>query len=507
MREPLPELPLRLSLRILIRVSLALAVAALPLHTAARAQSAPSQFDRIAAALLGDTPLERDLHNLTDRIGGRATGSAANLRSVDWAVERFRSAGVKVTKEPFQMPNRWLERSASAAIKGSGVAFSPRIAAMPFSVATSPAGVTAPFIDGGRGSVDDFKRLGASARGAFLLIEQDELKDINGLFAEYALTAEIEPRAFAAGVAGVVYVGSRANSLLYRHNVANGSKNTRPMMVMERDGGLRALRLLRDGTELTLTATLDLDTGGPYESFNVVGEIPGSTKADEIVLIGAHLDSWDLGDGSLDNGANAVMLIDIARQFQKLEVRPTRTIRFVMWNGEEQGMEGSFGYARGHATELDKHVMATSFDIGCGRVQGFFTGGRPELVPLVEQAIAPVAGLGPFKQTDAPLVGTDNFDFMLHGIANIVADQESATYGPNYHARSDTYEKCDTRVLRQNAIVAASLVYGFATMPQVPPRQTRAQVEAIMKATDLAQQMKAMGVWDGWADGTRGRKP
>jgi hypothetical protein len=473
----------------------------------AHAQAAPNPFDRLATALLGATPLERDLHDLTDRIGGRATGSAANLRAVDWAVDRFRSAGVKVTKEPFQMPSRWLERSASVVVNGAGVMFSPRIAAMPFSVATSASGMTASLLDGGRGSADDFTRLGTSARGAFVLIEQDELKDINGLFAEYALTAEIEPRAFAAGVAGVVYVGSRANSLLYRHNVANGTKNTRPMMVMERDGGLRALRLLRDGTTLSLTAKLDLDIGGPYESFNVVGEIPGTTKANEIVLIGAHLDSWDLGDGSLDNGANAVMLIDIARQFQKLGIRPARTIRFVMWNGEEQGMEGSFGYARSHAAELDHHVMATSFDIGCGRVQGFYTGARPELVPLVEQAIAPVAGLGPFKQTDAPLVGTDNFDFMLHGIANIVADQESATYGPNYHARSDTYEKCDTRVLRQNSIVAAALVYGFATTPTALPRQTRAQIEAIMKATDLSQQMKAMGVWDGWADGTRGRKP
>ena len=464
-------------------------------------------FDRLAAALLGDTPLERDLHDLTDRIGGRATGSAANARAVDWAVERLRAAGVRVQKESFQMPHRWLERAASATVSGAGVDFSPRIAGMPFSTATPAAGVTTALVDAGRGTADDFARLGARARGVFVLVEQDELKDLNGLFAEYALTAEIEPRAFAAGVAGVAYVGSRANSLLYRHNVAIGAENTRPMLVMEREGALRALRLLRSGTSLSITVRLDLDTGGAYESWNVVGEIPGTTKADEIVLIGAHLDSWDLGDGSLDNGANAVMLIDVARQFQRLGVRPARTIRFVLWNGEEQGMEGSFGYARSHAAELDKHVMAASFDIGCGRVQGFFTGGRPELGPLVDKAIAPVKGLGPFRQTDAPLVGTDNFDFMLHGVANLVADQESATYGPNYHARSDTFEKCDTRVLRQNSIVAAALVYGFATMPEALPRQTRAQVEAIMKATDLAQQMKAMGVWAGWAAGTRGRKP
>lgn len=485
-----------------IFAALVVAVAPVPLH----AQSSDTQLDRLMTALLGATPLQSDLHELTDRIGGRATGSAPNLRSVEWALERFREAGIKAQKESFQMPSRWLERSASATIDGAGVSFSPRVASMPFSVATPSGGLTARLVDGGRGSAADFAKLGARARGAYVLIEQDELKDIDGLFAEYALTAQIEPRAFDAGVTGLVYVGSRANSLLYRHNVSIGAKNTRPMMVMEREAGLRALRLLRDGTTLSLTARLDLDVAGPYESYNVIGEIPGTTKANEIVLIGAHLDSWDLGDGALDNGANVVMLLDVARQFQRLGVHPARTIRFAMWNGEEQGMEGSFGYARSHAAELDRHVMVTAFDIGCGRVQGFFTGGRPALVPLVEKAIAPVAGLGPFKQSDVPLVGTDNFDFMLHGIANIVADQESATYGPNYHAHSDTFEKCDTRVLRQNAVVAAALVYGFATMPEALTRQTRAEIDAIMKKTDLADQMKSMGVWDGWANGTRGRQ-
>lgn len=485
-----------------IFAALVLALLPAPLH----AQTSDAQLDRLMTALMGATPLESNLHDLTDRIGGRATGSPANLRSVQWALDQFHAAGVKAQKESFQMPSRWLERSATATITGAGVEFSPRIAAMPFSTPTPSAGVTAALIDGGRGSAADFAKLGAKARGAYVLIEQDELKDLDGLFAEYALTAQIEPRAFDAGVAGVVYVGSRANSLLYRHNVSVGIKNTRPMMVVEREAGLRALRLLRDGTALSLTARLDLDVGGPYESFNVIGEIPGTTKADEIVLIGAHLDSWDLGDGALDNGVNVVMLLDVARQFQRLGIHPARTIRFALWNGEEQGMEGSFGYARSHGGELDRHVLATAFDIGCGRVQGFFTGARPELVPLVVKAIAPVDGLGPFKETDVPLVGTDNFDFMLHGVANLIADQESATYGPNYHAHSDTFEKCDTRVLRQNAIVAAALVYGFATMPDAIRRQTRAEVDAIMKRTDLADQMKSMGVWDGWANGTRGRQ-
>ena len=376
---------------------------------------------------------------------------------------------------------------------------------MPFSAATSQDGMTAPLIDGGRGSAADFAKLGTKARGAFVLIEQDELKDVDGLFAEYNLTAEIEPRAFDAGVAGLVYIGSRASAILYRHNVSVGAKNTRPMMVIERDGGLRALRLLHDGTPLTLTARLNLDVGGPYESYNVIGEIPGAAKPDEIVIVGAHLDAWDLGDGALDNGANVAMLIDVARQFKRLGIRPQRTIRFALWNGEEQGMEGSFGYARSHDGELDHHVMAASFDIGCGRINGFFTGGRPALVPLVEKAIKPVEGFGPFTQTDVPIVGTDNFDFMLQGVANIVANQEAATYGPNYHARSDTYDKCDTRIVRQNAVVAAALAYGFATMPEALPRQSAVEIANLVKTTDLVAQMKSLGVLDGWEKGTRGR--
>src|SRR4029078_9366767 len=124
----------------------------------------------------------------------------------------------------------------------------------------------------------------------------------------------------------------------------------------------RVLRLLRSGKRLTLTAVLDLQSGPAYQSYNVIGEIRGRSKPDEIVLIGAHFDSWDLGEGALDNGANAMMVLDIARQIKRLGIRPVRTIRFALWSGEEQGMYGSLGYTRTHAAELDKHVMTTSVD-------------------------------------------------------------------------------------------------------------------------------------------------
>jgi carboxypeptidase Q len=460
---------------------------------------------RLVGALAGDTPLLRDLQSLADGIGGRATGSTANTRAVAWALARFREAGVDARAEPFTMPVRWLERSATATVRGEGVEFHAAVAAMPFSAPTPAGGATAPLLDVGYGKKEDFERLGASVRGAFLLVQQDELRDVDGLFREYGESAEIEQRAFAAGVAGVAYMGSRPYNTLYRHNVSIGAANTRPMVVMEHDAAEKALRLLRGGASLTLTERIDIDGGGAYQAQNVIGEIRGATRPDEVVVIGAHLDSWDLGDGALDNGANVALVIDVARQMKRLGLRPTRTIRFALWNGEEQGMIGSFGYTKTHAAELDRHVMAGSIDIGCGRINGFFTGGRPEILPAVARSLEAVSGLGPFTQVDAPIVGTDNFDFMLHGVANLVANQEPALYGQNYHAHSDVFVKCDPQQLRLNAMITAAVVYGFATMDVTWNRQTRADVEGLMKRTDLEQQMRMFNVWDEWAAGTRGR--
>ncbi len=463
--------------------------------------------ERLIGALLGDTPLVSDLETLTDEIGGRATGSEANLRASEWALGRFREAGVAARREAFTMPGLWLERSATAAVRGEGIEFRPRIAALPFSTGTGPAGVTLPLVDAGRGADSDFTRLGGAARGAFVLIETDELRDLDGLFREYGEAVGIERRAFQAGARGLVYMSSRPNDLLARHNASPGLQTTHPLLMMERDAAARALRLLRAGKRLSLTAVLDLQTGPAYQSYNVIGEIRGRSKPEEIVLIGAHLDSWDLGTGALDNGANAMMVLDIARQIQRLGLAPERTIRFALWSGEEQGLIGSFGYTLAHRDELDRTVMASAYDIGTGRITGYFTGGRTDLLAVLTRALEPVAGLGPFTSINTPIVGTDNYDFMMQGVANLVANQESANYGPNYHARSDEFGRADLRQLRLNAAIAAAVTWGFATTDAVLPRWTARQVDSLVRHTDLSDQMKSFGVWDDWVAGTRGLRP
>jgi hypothetical protein len=118
-----------------------------------------------------------------------------------------------------------------------------------------------------------------------------------------------------------------------------------------------------------------------------------------------------------------------------------------------------------------------------------------------------VNGLGPFVNIEAPIVGTDNYDFMMEGVSNLVGNQESANYGPNYHSRSDTFERVDQRQLRLNGAVAAAVTWGFANLPLDLPRRSRADLERLIEKTDLRDQMWMMGVWEDWEAGRRGRKP
>lgn len=190
------------------------------------------------------------------------------------------------------------------------MSFDARAVAMPFTPPTPAGGLRAPLLDGGTGSEADFTRLGSRVRGAFVLVETVELTDVQGLFREYADARAIDDLARQGGARGVVVMASRPGAVLYRHFPSAGFDNTLTQVILEREAAERALRLLRAGRELTLDVDVDAETGGPYASHNVIGEIEGEERPDEIVLIAAHLDSWDLGTGGLDNGCNVVMLID-----------------------------------------------------------------------------------------------------------------------------------------------------------------------------------------------------
>ena len=465
-------------------------------------------YQKLSKIIENDDQVAKDLAYLCDFIGGRPTGSEANLASVDWTYGKFQEYGVSVSKQAFEMPGFWLEQSSKAKITGD-LNFTPRVTALTFSTRSNMY-KTYPLLDGGRGEKEDFSRLGTRSEGAVIFIETDELVNIDGLFKEYSDAAKIEALAYKAGVAGVVYMSSRPKKLMYRHNASRAYDNTLPMLVMAREDGKRCLRALRrnDTSQLFIQMDIKVKNRGDQTSYNVISEIRGSEKPDEVVVIGSHLDSWGMGTGANDNGCNVVMMMTIAKHFVQLGITPKRTIRLVLWNGEEQGFYGSMAYTKQYENTMDDHVMALSVDIGSGAINGFFTGGRPDVLQATDQIVNKFNDLGPFINIDVPLVGTDNFDFMMMGVPNLVANHEEYNYALNYHAESDTYDKVDIVQLKKNTVIVAALTLEYANDLSIKlKRQTRSEIETLIINTDLEDQMRAMmNVWDEWTTGIRGRQ-
>jgi hypothetical protein len=164
---------------------------------------------------------------------------------------------------------------------------------------------------------------------------------------------------------------------------------------------------------------------------------------------------------------------------------------------------------RTHRAEMPRHIAVVIHDIGDGKVVGYFTNGRPDLDARVKTILAPVASWGADGVDEEAILGTDNFDFLLEGVPNLVANQETDRYLADYHAESDTFDKVDLESARKNAAVAAVAVLGIANSPTIlAPRQTRAEVEKILldPRWKLAEQMKAYDLWKQWESGERGRE-
>jgi carboxypeptidase Q len=497
------------SQRSLLTLAIICGLAVLSLRTDARPPQSPAPevgsqantAELLAGREQGPTPLLGDLRELCDTIGGRPTGSKACDRAVDWAVARFRAAGVVSTwTERYTIPRSWVGGADHAECLAP-VEFPIRVVAGPFTAPT-PGGraLEAPLVNAGNGSADSFARLGEKARGAIALVLSPEMKTESNLFAEYGRDAPMFAAAKRAGVAALLVQSAQPRVLLYRHPMGFSI----PAAIVARVHAERLVRLSERG-EVRVRLELPSRVGGAYESRNVVAEIRGRERPEEIVLIGAHLDSWDLGTGAEDNGVNAATVIDIARSFRALGLVPRRTVRFVLFTGEEQGMLGSKAYVLQHAAEIGRHVAMITYDTGSGHTSGFYLNGREDLRRVVDQALAAVPGLGTPEDSLEAIDGTDNFDFLLSGVPNLIAKQEWAPYLPNYHAESDVYEAVNQHEAKNNAAMAAVLVWGLAESPGRPaPRQTHAEVEKLVHDAKLDEQMKSSGQWDDWMAGRRG---
>jgi carboxypeptidase Q len=464
---------------------------------------------KILPIIMGPSPMEENLRRLTDEIGGRVTGSPEMAKAVEWGVGAFRAAGVEVHTEKYTLPATWGEGDTRLELLGS-VKFPVRLKAVGWSPATPAGGIEANIIDAGYGTADDFATAGASFKGMILLVHSDIGTTWADLDKESFRAPGIIDRAVKQGAAAILWIGARERLLLYRHtNSLAGEIDKLPQAILAREDGLRLARTL-DAYPGKVRVRVDIPNkiGGPVEQSNVVGEIRGYEKPDEVVILGAHLDSWELGTGALDNGCNAALVIEAARAIKATGLLPRRTIRFVLFSGEEQGTIGSFEYVKAHRAELDKIRAMITFDNGIGRVTGYSLGGRRELEAGVREVLKPLESWGANNHTYDVSLGTDNFDFMLEGVPTLVANQEEANYLPNFHAASDTLDKVDMRELKLHTVLAALTAWGIADRVEpLGKRLSRAELDVLVKETGLDQQLRALGYWDAWQTGARGRKP
>ncbi len=463
---------------------------------------------KIIASALGASPLADNLRRLTDEIGGRLPGSQPMTRAVAWAVSGFHDAGVdEVHTEKFTIPFTWSEGNSRLEVL-SGAAFAVHLVSVGWSPATPASGLEANVVDVGMGDERDFARVGETARGAILLVHTDVMHTMESLRQQQEHDPGVVLRATSAGADAILWMGDREGLLLYRQvNGMDGALEKLPQAIVAREDAERLARNLATGQKLRVRLDLPNKIGGPSEQENVVAEIRGREKPDEFVVLGAHLDSWDLGTGALDAGCNAALVIETARDIRQTGLRPRRSIRFVLFGANEQGLAGSRAYVLAHRAELDHAIAAIAFNEGSGRISGFSLGGRNDIEAGVQASLEPLSSWGISQNTDDAFVGADNFDFLLEGVPNLVANQQDASYVADYHAASDTYDKVDLVNTKLNTAVAGLLAFSIAEhSAPLGRRLSRVEVETLLKQTKLDEQMKTEGLWHSWDSGERGRQ-
>ncbi len=464
--------------------------------------------DRLIAEALKPSALETNLRRLSDEIGGRVPGTPAYQRAVDWGVAAFHDAGAdSVHTEELGIQHSWAEGATEmTASLYSGTTFPVHAVSVAWAPALSAA-THVPIVDVGDGSAAEFAKVGDLA-GRIVLVHSKVLANWDDLFGEY----ERAPRIIALAVKGkakaIAFIATREHGILYRHtNSAAGEIDLLPQVVVAREDGERIARLLASAVPVWANLSIPNKIGGAIKSWNVVAEIRGSEKPDEFVVLGAHLDSWELGTGALDNGCNSALVIDALRAIKASGLKPRRSIRFILFSGEEEGEIGSRAYATAHRNELDKAAGVVVFDAGTGKTTTFSTGGRKDVLAAAQAMLTPLEQFGLTKAVATAESGTDHFDFMLEGVPTFVADQEEANYLENYHATTDTFDKVDFAQLKKNVAEAAALSFELANAADpIGPRLNRAQVEQMLHETHLDQELKDMGMWDEWANGKRGRE-
>jgi carboxypeptidase Q len=446
----------------------------------------------------------KNLQYLSDVIGPRLTGSAAIRRANDWTAERFRAYGLTAAIEPWNFGVTWKRGVTTARLLAP---FQRAVTAQSWAWTAGTRGkpIAGPVVMVNVSSPESLAVYKARMKGAWVITGQPaNIWNPDGPPMTAADSAErrarqnqprvpldtsaaavAQRRQFAfdvpymlkqAGALGRLTDGSKEQGLM---NMSGSPYAVSPLpnLVIAHEDFAQLARLIQNGVTPRFEAAVTNTVGtNPVQQFNTVAEIRGTEKPGQVVILGAHLDSWDLGTGTTDNGTGSMVVLEAARAIAQSGLKPKRTIRFILFSGEEQGLLGSAAYAARHAATADSIQAVLVIDNGTGMITGQALQGRNQDEQLWKDLLAPVASLGAKNVRQANKGGTDHLSFIPYGVPGWNFDQEGRGYGHTHHSQVDTFDHAVGSDLIQASAVMAATAFELANHPVLLPRGAKTPV-------------------------------
>jgi Zn-dependent M28 family amino/carboxypeptidase len=447
-----------------------LALVSALLLAAPPAQPPPDVPARLLGAAMVEGRALTRLEELTDTVGARLVGSPGAEAAVAWALRTFAADGIRAWAEPVVVPV-WVRGEE----RGEVIATPParhqplHLTALGNSPGTPPGGVTAELVE--VRTLEELSALGEQVRGKVVLF-QHSMGDGQG-YGEVVRLRSRGPAAAARQGAVAALVRSLATASLrdpHTGQTSFGAGPAIPAAAVSVEDALLLHRLARRGP-VTVRLVLGCGPGSPATgwSANVVAEVRGRERPEEVVIISGHLDSWDLGTGAVDDGAGVAMAMEALRLIARQPVAPRRTVRAVLFMNEENGTQGGVAYARRHAAELARHVAAVETDAGAGRPLGVSLGAGPGGLERLQGWLSPLAAMGAadVRQGDG---GVDIGPLHYERVPVLELWQETSRYFQWHHSAADTFDKVAPADLLLSTGAYAVLAWQLAEQPETLPR-------------------------------------
>ncbi len=451
---------------------------------AALAVSALAQEDipaRIAGEALTRGGASAFLERLTDEVGGRVTGSKELRSASELILATLKEAGYENARfEEYALESRWTRGPASGRI------VAPMDRAIQVGsygwVPGTPGEITAPLRDLGSPSSAVLSSPAAGFKGAAVLVDPQK----SGSDPSFVVRAALARNLAEAGALAMLIPSDKPGRMVYTSAFGFYPKAPLPVISVSKEDAALLCRLLAKGKvslRLNVQNTFSTD---PYRERNVVADLPGKT-ADEVVLLGAHYDSWDFAQGADDDGSGVAAVLEAARILKRLGVQPRRTIRFAFFSGEEEAALGSRAYVVAHEKELDRHRAVLVMDSGAGSPRGVELHGRADLEDAVKKLLPPVASFGAAATTLDASFDRDHGPFMAVGVPALTLWVEEGDYDERHHTAIDTFERIDPRKLATDAAVMAILGWELANAEQpIGRRLSAAEAEQLLERSGVA---------------------